>query len=95
MNDPQVPKSLLKFDETFDDSEFHILENGAARFDFIIGRPDIIKFDILNIQARVPLADEGAAALKQQQKMDEIRRNAKWKVSELILSWCSSLTFLR
>jgi hypothetical protein len=56
VNDPRIPHSSLKFDETFDQSEFEIMEYDAARFDVIIGRPDIIKFDILNIQARVPLA---------------------------------------
>jgi hypothetical protein len=54
-DDIRIPNPLIRFDHTMDESEFHIMEYGD-RFDVIIGRPDIIKFDILDVGKRLALA---------------------------------------
>lgn len=54
-DDIRITNPLMRFDPTMDESEFHIMEHGD-RFDIIIGRPDIIKFDILDASKRLALA---------------------------------------
>jgi hypothetical protein len=55
LDDARITNPLMRFDPTMDESEFHIMEHGD-RFDVIIGRPDIIKFDILDAGKRLALA---------------------------------------
>lgn len=54
-DDTSIEKPLLRFDPTMDESNFHIMEH-KNRFDVIIGRPDIVKFDILDANKRLFLA---------------------------------------
>jgi hypothetical protein len=49
LENPNIKNPLLRFDPTMQSSEFEIMRDGDC-YDIIIGRPDIIKFGIMDIE---------------------------------------------
>ncbi|KAF1956371.1 hypothetical protein CC80DRAFT_504933 [Byssothecium circinans] len=54
-NQPHIANPWLRFGDVMEDAEFHVLE-GHAPFDVIIGRRDIVRLDLLNLEQRPALA---------------------------------------
>jgi hypothetical protein len=52
---PAIVNPLVRCDDKMDLSLFHIMEHGSE-FDLIIGRPDILNFNLLNAKSRIPFA---------------------------------------